>query len=77
MEMLGQGVLDTHAETGLLRTAPQPLKFLPEVKHHDPHVEFFSSNSEVWKKRYPYSHGQFGTQVPNNYFNYCKVILQL
>jgi hypothetical protein len=21
-------------------------------EHHDPHVEFFSSNSEVWKKRY-------------------------
>ena len=26
---------------------------------------------------YPYPHGQLGTQVPNNYFNYCKVILQL
>ena len=24
----------------------------------------------------PYPHGQFGTQVPNNCFNYCKVILQ-
>ena len=26
---------------------------------------------------YMYPHGQFNTQVPNNYFNYCKVILQL
>ena len=25
----------------------------------------------------PYPHGQFRTQVPNNYFNYCKAILQL
>ena len=25
----------------------------------------------------PYLHGQFGTQVLNNYFNYCKVIMQL
>ena len=25
----------------------------------------------------PYPHGQFGTQVPNNYFNCCKVIMQL
>ena len=25
----------------------------------------------------PYQHGQFGTQVMNNYFNYYKVILQL
>ena len=24
----------------------------------------------------PYPHGQFGTQMPNKYFNYCKVILQ-
>ena len=24
-----------------------------------------------------YPHGQLGTQVPNKYFNYCKVILQL
>ena len=26
--------------------------------------------------RYLYPHGQFGTQVSNKYFNYCKVILQ-
>ena len=25
----------------------------------------------------PHPHGQFGTQVPNTYFNYYKVILQL
>jgi hypothetical protein len=38
-----------------------PLRRLMEIvreggttckEHHDPHVEFFSSNSEVWKKRY-------------------------
>ena len=28
-------------------------------------------------KGLPYPHGQFDTQVPNNYFNYCKVIMQL
>ena len=25
----------------------------------------------------PYLHGQLGTQVPNNYFNHCKVVMQL
>ena len=25
----------------------------------------------------PYPHGQFGTEVPNSYFNYCKVSWQL
>ena len=28
-------------------------------------------------KQVPYPYGQFGTQEPNNYFNYCKVIMQL
>ena len=27
-------------------------------------------------KKYLYPHGQFGTQVQNNHFNYCKVIMQ-
>ena len=27
--------------------------------------------------RLPYPHGQFGTQLSNNYFNYCKAIMQL
>ena len=34
----------------------------------------------IWIKislNIPYPHSQFGTQVSNNYFNYCKVILQL
>ena len=38
---------------------------------HDGRYVFVSCNL------LPYPHGQLGTQVPNNYFNYCKVILQL
>ena len=29
------------------------------------------------KSHIPYPHGQFGIQVPNNYFNYCKLIMHL
>jgi hypothetical protein len=52
MEIVRAGVLRTYAEIGLLRSAPKHLKIFTTCKeNHDPHVEFFSSNSEVWKKK--------------------------
>ena len=46
--------------------------------HYNFHVFPTKKIKVVWTiYNTPYMHGQFGTQVPNNYFNYCKVIMQL
>jgi hypothetical protein len=52
-KLFGQGVLRTYVGFGLLRSAPKHLKFLPHVKNiMNLMWNFFSSNYEVWKKRY-------------------------
>ena len=53
---------------------PHILEAPPLNRCHDRYMIYVKG-----KKKPPHTvpHGQFGTQVPINYFNYCKVIMQL
>ena len=50
---------------------------LPPKMHSNYAIHIFLMEMvEISHFYIPYPHGQLGTQVPNNYFYYCKVIMQ-